>query len=131
MRIVKWLLISTLTLVMPTIFANGVSQDFSPYMGKNVSVHSTHVTHHKKNTVSYNAVLSSGSLKYNIVQIANRYGWNNVIWQVPDDYTWVGRTRVTANSLPGLFNKILNNYPLQAQFYQGNHVLVIAPRNLP
>jgi hypothetical protein len=141
MRIVKLFFISVLALVVPTIFANCASPDFSPYLGKNVTNQCIQTTptpitaHHKKYkkraVTSYNAVMLPGSLKYNVVQIANQYGWNNVIWQIPDDYNWVGRTRIKANTLTGLFNKILSNYPLQAQFYQGNHVLVIAPRNLP
>lgn len=133
MRIVKFLLFSTLTFTVWTSFANCTTPDFSPYLGKHITKRFTPPArpYHGKKISQYSAVMLPGSLKYNVVQIANQYGWNNVIWQMPDDYTWVGRTRINASSLSSLFNKILSNYPLQAQFYQGNHVLVIAPRNLP
>ncbi len=77
------------------------------------------------------ATLYPGSLKYNIVRIAQSFGWNTVVWSAPNDYSWVGTTTITASSFAGILRKLLVNYPLQAQFYQGNHVLVIAPRNLP
>lgn len=78
----------------------------------------------------YSAQLYSGSLKENVTRIAHQYGWNKVIWSLPHDYQWVGDTRVTADSVSGLFGKFLANYPLQAVFYKGNHVLLIQPRTL-
>jgi hypothetical protein len=79
---------------------------------------------------AYYASLSTGSLKANILRIAAQYGWNQVVWDVDYDYQWLGNTRVAAASLPNLFAKFLEGYPLQAVFYQGNHVLVIQPRTL-
>lgn len=79
----------------------------------------------------YSAMLYQGSLRHNIIRIAHNYGWDTVVWTAPEDYLWSGYARVTGNSLQELFSKILIKYPLQAQFYSGNHVLAIVPRNLP
>lgn len=75
--------------------------------------------------------LYPGSLEYNIIRIAKNHGWSSVVWNYPADFQWVGLTHITAPSLQAAFIKLLSNYPLQAQFYHGNHVLAIAPRNLP
>ena len=71
-----------------------------------------------------------GSLKSNIVRMARYFGWKKIIWQPSVDYKWVGKTRLKAQSFFNVLQKILVNYPLQAQFYQGNHVLVIVARTL-
>ncbi len=74
--------------------------------------------------------LYPGSLKYNITQLGKQFGWRRVVWQPDYDFQWVGKTRVAASSLRAILTKVLKDYPLQAIFYQGNHVLVIAPRNI-
>jgi len=79
----------------------------------------------------YSAMLYQGSLKYNIIRIGHNYGWKTVVWEAPEDYVWIGTARITGTSLSAIMNKILRGYPLQAQFYQGNRVLAIVPRNLP
>lgn len=71
-----------------------------------------------------------GSLKNNIVRIARAYGWKHIIWNSAEDYHWIGKIRVAANDLPDILRKLLKDYPLQADFYNGNHVLVIKPRTL-
>ena len=71
-----------------------------------------------------------GSLEDNINRLSREYGWPQVVWSVPDDYHWVGHVRVAANNLPDILRNILMNYPLQANFYEGNHVLVITPRTV-
>lgn len=71
-----------------------------------------------------------GSLRGNVIRLSQEYGWPQVMWTVPDDYHWVGQVRVAANNLPDILRKILMNYPLQADFYEGNHVIVIKPRTL-
>ena len=71
-----------------------------------------------------------GSLRLNIQRIAEQHGWHRVIWMLPEDYRWVGETRVTGHGLPGILEKLLASYPVQAEFYQGNHVLVIHPRTI-
>lgn len=72
--------------------------------------------------------LYSGSLKANIIRLAHDRGWNHVVWQPDFDFNWLGTTRIAANNLPTLLNKVLNGYPLQATFYNGNHVLLITTR---
>jgi len=72
----------------------------------------------------------AGSLKNNIQRIAKQFGWSNIVWSAPYDFRWVGATRVHARSLQGLLTLLLKNYPLQAVFFQGNHVLEIIPRTL-
>ena len=78
----------------------------------------------------YGVEIYPGSLKGNIQRLADQYGWPQVIWNVPNDYHWIGYVRVAGNNLPDILRNILANYPLQANFYQGNHVLVIQPRTL-
>lgn len=75
-------------------------------------------------------VIYNGSLEENIKRISRAYGWSKVIWDVENDYQWVGTTRIRSTNLPNLLRQILQNYPLQAVFYRGNHVLVIQPRTL-
>ena len=71
-----------------------------------------------------------GSLKENIERIAAHYGWHQVIWDAPQDYKWVGHAQIQGENLSGILRQLLNDYPLQAVFYQGNHVLYIHPRTL-
>lgn len=80
---------------------------------------------------TYSAMMYQGSLRHNIIRIAHNYGWDTVVWNNQEDYLWSGNARITGNSLAEVFSKILIKYPLQAQFYSGNHVLAIVPRNLP
>lgn len=72
----------------------------------------------------------SGSLKANIERIAGQFGWHQVIWHSPDDYHWVGTVQVGGASVVDIFRQVLKDYPLQARFYQGNHIVVIVPRAL-
>lgn len=74
--------------------------------------------------------LYPGSLKENIQRLANQFGWTTVKWLAPYDYQWTGTTAVTATNLNQLLQKILPDFPLQAVFYQGNHILVIRARNI-
>ena len=77
--------------------------------------------------VTPHAALHTGSLKTNILRLAKQYGWAQVVWNVRDDYRWVGDTRIAAHGLPSVLRQLLQHYPLQAVFYSGNHVLVINP----
>jgi len=81
--------------------------------------------HHLSHCVVY-----PGSLRVNVERIAGQYGWRHVVWSLPEDYRWVGKTRIAARGLSGILGKLLQDYPLQAQFYEGNHVLVIIPRTI-
>ena len=91
--------------------------------------------HHKKDIktkqhrVRY-VMLYPGSLKANIIRLARDTGWKHIIWQSDDDFHWIGKVRVAAKNLPDILNNILKDYPLQANFYTGNHVLVIIPRTI-
>jgi len=69
-------------------------------------------------------------MRANIQRIAKQHGWKTVVWKSSDDYNWHGAAIVEGSSLPDVMEQILLDYPLQADFYQGNHVLVIQPRTL-
>jgi hypothetical protein len=71
-----------------------------------------------------------GSLKENVERIAAHYGWHHVVWDAPQDYRWVGFAQIQGENLSSVLNQLLADYPLQAIFYQGNHVLYIHPRTL-
>jgi len=71
-----------------------------------------------------------GSLRYNVERIARENHWPTVAWRAPNDYQWVGKTRITSTSLAGVYVQLLAKYPVQAVFYDGNHVLAIYPRNI-
>lgn len=71
-----------------------------------------------------------GSLKENIERIAAHYGWHQVVWDVPQDFKWVGYAQIHGDNLAAVLRQLLDDYPLQAIFYQGNHVLYIHPRTL-
>ena len=74
--------------------------------------------------------LNSGSLRGNIEKIAHTNGWQRVVWNNKNDYTWIGQTKITGTSFIEIMGKIIKDYPLQAVFYNGNHVLVIQPRTI-
>lgn len=88
-----------------------------------------------KNVIARQKPLSSievipGSLKDNVERIAAHYGWRQVVWDAPQDYKWVGRAKIQGENLQSILGQLLADYPLQAIFYQGNHVLYIHPRTL-
>jgi hypothetical protein len=89
-----------------------------------------HKVHHHHRARLHYVTLYPGSLKSNLVRISRAYGWKHIIWTSQDDYHWIGKIRVAANNLPDILGKILKDYPLQADFYDGNHVLVIKPRTI-
>lgn len=77
-----------------------------------------------------NVVMYPGSLKSNVERIASNNGWSRVVWMAKSDYRWYGKAQIVAYSLPGVFDKLLKDYPVQAQFYEGNHILAIVPRTI-
>ncbi len=87
-------------------------------------------TQHKKYTEAHFVAVYPGSLKANVLRLARVYGWKQFIWLPAEDYHWIGNVRINAKDLPSVLGKILENYPLQANFYAGNHVLVIKPRTI-
>lgn len=74
--------------------------------------------------------LYPGSLKSNIERIAKLNGWTQTEWLIPTDYEWIGKTEVQGAGFQAVLSQILKDYPLQAVFYMGNHVLVVRPRTL-
>jgi hypothetical protein len=99
------------------------------YTEKNakVTINKTHAmsrNHPRSKTTFY-----PGSLKYNIERASRAYGWANVVWKPGYDFHWVGKARVYGSDLQAVLRSVLRDYPLQAIFYQANHILVIAPRN--
>ena len=75
-------------------------------------------------------LMEPGSLRTNIERLAHQFGWSEVVWDVSEDYEWIGKTSISGVDLNSILEKILVNYPLQATLYHGNHVLVISSRNL-
>ncbi len=71
-----------------------------------------------------------GSLKENVERICAHYGWRQVVWDVPQDYIWVGKAQISGENLISILRKLFDDYPLQAVFYEGNHVIYIHPRTL-
>lgn len=71
-----------------------------------------------------------GSLKENITALASQCGWHTVVWEPDYDYQWVGITRFQHQDIKQILGRVLSDFPLQATFYTGNHVLVISPRAL-
>lgn len=71
-----------------------------------------------------------GSLRDNIKRIAAQFGWHQVVWDVENDYDWVGKTHLEDCTLREALKRILRNYPLHAFIYEGNHVIAIEPRTL-
>jgi|GEM_PF-1851054 len=72
----------------------------------------------------------TGSLRENLKRLAASYGWKDVVWLPQNDYQWHGRVTLQGKSLDRVLTQVLKRYPLQAQFYDGNHILVVAPRTL-
>lgn len=89
-----------------------------------------HIHRHVKHTGLITATTTPGTIRDNVEHIAHQYGWQQVIWSSCKNFRWVSKTRITAPDLKGIMRKLLEGYPLQAVFYNGNHVLVIRPRTL-
>lgn len=70
----------------------------------------------------------TGSLKANVERIVRECGWETTIWKMPYDYNWIGDVTITANDVQGALTKLLEGYPVQAVFYNANHVVAIVPR---
>lgn len=75
------------------------------------------------------ATVLPGSLKANIQRIVRPYGWT-VAWDVHYDFNFVGKVQIRSSSIEGILQALLANYPLQAVFFQGNHVVEIRSRIL-
>lgn len=76
------------------------------------------------------ATIYPGSLKQNVQRILNDAGWQKVVWGVPYDYSWVGQTQISGSSVQNVMQQLLAHYPLQAVFYDENHVVLIRSREV-
>lgn len=130
MRIMAVICSILLLLVVPATLANSLTS-CGPIPEKVIHYAKPKPQRVRRPAYQPSVMMYQGSLRHNIVRIGHDFGWDTVVWGAPDDYLWVGQARITSNNLSGILNKILANYPLQARFYQGNHVLAIVPRNLP
>ena len=54
--------------------------------------------------------------------------WGQVVWSLPYDYRWMGVTHIQGDSVQVVLGKLLANYPVQAVFYEQNHVVQIKAR---
>ena len=78
----------------------------------------------------FSVQIQSGSLKRTTSNLAKKFGWK-LLWHVPNDYDWTGTVTLKGNNLPAILRQLIgDNFPVQANFYQGNKILVITPRNL-
>ncbi len=87
-------------------------------------------TYHGKRAALRQVVFTPGSLRTNVERVARKFQWNRVIWNSPNDYRWVTYTKIRRDNLQDILRIVLVDYPIQAVFYEGNHVLVIQPRTV-
>lgn len=76
------------------------------------------------------AIVYEGSFKNNLERILRENGWNKIIWKLPNDYRWVGTSRICGPNLLSVVNTITESFPLEVTFYHANHVVTITPRTL-
>ena len=84
-------------------------------------------THLGKPAFTYSLTLLPGTIKENIERIMANKAWK-VIWVSEYDYPVIGSATFTGTNLEDVLSKILINYPLQATFYEKNHVMTIQSR---
>ena len=94
--------------------------------------------HYSANTAPKPMMLvrfQQSSLRANIQLLAQncRHPWK-VIWKTPYDYHWITDSKsnpvIKGHNIKSIIGQTLIDYPLQAVFYRGNHVLVIQQRAL-
>jgi len=119
------LIFLALSLFSNIVFANGTN--FSESKFTSVSSSRSYL-HNREFDITVNLI--PGSLKANIERIARNHGWHKVVWNVHSDYNWVGNTKIRGKNLVLVMEHILDGYPLQAVFYQGNRILVIEARTV-
>lgn len=69
-----------------------------------------------------------GSLKKNVETIVGQSHWGSVVWNLPFDYNWVGTTTLRAPDVQGILAQLLKPYPVEAVFYEQNHVVSVVAR---
>lgn len=72
--------------------------------------------------------VTTGSLKANVQRMVQQSHWGQVVWNVPNDYRWMGNVTITATSIQGALSQLLAPYPIQAVFYDTNRIVDIEPR---
>mgnify|MGYP007059540172 CR=1 FL=1 len=77
---------------------------------------------------AFTVTVYEGSLKANVERIVRAGRWKKLVWKLPYDYQWVGKTEFTGDSVEGVIGQLLKHYPLQAVFYKANQVVEIVPR---
>ncbi len=76
----------------------------------------------------FTAVAMPGSLKANVERIVAQSHWGTVVWNLPIDYNWEGTMTITAPDVQGALSQLLAQYPVQAIFYDKNHIVSIEAR---
>lgn len=82
-----------------------------------------------KKPILFTVKITPGSLDRTLTDLANQFHWK-LIWHLPFDYNWTGTVVLKGEGLPVILKQLLQHYPIQAAFYQGNRVLVIKARTL-
>ncbi len=70
----------------------------------------------------------TGSLKVNVEKIARQGGWHSLVWRPNYDFQWLGNVTITGRNVQDVMAKLLEPYPLQAVFFEANHVVAVVPR---
>ncbi len=71
-----------------------------------------------------------GSLKDNVERMVAQSHWGTVVWNLPIDYNWSGTMTITATDVQGAIAQLLARYPVQATFYDKNHIVSIEARRV-
>jgi hypothetical protein len=72
--------------------------------------------------------LHSGSLRENVIHIVEKSRWGHVVWTLPFDYKWIGDITLKGPDVQDILAQLLRPYPVQAVFYDKNHVVAIVAR---
>ncbi len=71
-----------------------------------------------------------GSLKGNVERMVAQSHWGTVVWNLPVDYNWQGTMPISAPDIQGALQQLLAQYPVQAVFYDENHIVSVEPRRV-
>ena len=112
-----------------SIFANGVSQTNSNSVSSNTTTEATNTTPSvaEQPTRSITVTIEAGSLRANLRRLAQQFGWNKLIWKVPNDYTIPSPFKITSTSFANIVSQLLTDLPVKAVFYEANKTIVIIP----
>jgi hypothetical protein len=76
----------------------------------------------------FTTVALPGSLKDNVERIVAQSHWGTVVWNLPIDYNWSGTMAINAPDVQEAIAQLLAHYPVQATFYENNHIVSIEAR---